>query len=213
MTLIQKIYVMLALLLISFGLGLGLGWKEFRKVPTLANEKPQVQVIQADGSTVLARTTDPAAKPAMLIPKGDKVLHQGFLTVALPSGEETAPTSGSAQGTGPQVPSPLPAMPMTPLKVDYSLVQQPDGTDRLIFKGPTGSVIGGEDIVVSEPDRPKELLYTAGVTRYLRDQTWGVWMERRVAFLSVGAEIRQARAEFGPGKLSTDAALRLGFSF
>ena len=201
-------YTMLALLLIGFGLGLGLGWKTFRKVPTLANEKPEAQIIQQDHSTVLERTTNTAAAPVTQIPKGDKVLHQGFLTVVSPSGAAMLPMAGS----GPQDGAPLPT-PAPPTKIDYSLVEQPDGTDRLIFKGPAGTVIGGEDVVVNEPDRPRELKSTVGVTRYLHEQTYGIWVEHRLAFITIGAEVKQSRAQFGSGRLSTDAALRVGFSF
>ena len=211
MTWTMKIYVTLASLLVAFGLGLGLGWKVFRKVPTVASERPEAQVIQKDGSVVLARTTDPTAKPEMIVPKGDRVLHQGYLTVRFASGAATAQTTGSPQQAAPPLPS-VPDLP-TPLRIDYSLLQQPDGTDRLVFKGPSGTVVGGEDVVVSEPAQPRALNWTVGATRYIRERTYGVWAERRLAFATLGAEIKQSRAEFGSGRLSVDGAIRVGVSF
>jgi hypothetical protein len=163
---------------------------------------------------VLERKTDTKAQPKTEVPKVDTVLHQGEISVTLPPafplGAVTDPTTGSdrkAEDLSHTSPQP------TSLKIDWTLVQQPDHTMRLIVKGPDGSVIGGQDVVINEPDQPRQLNWSAGVARYVREQTWGVWMERRMAFVTIGAEIKQSRAEFGSGKLSTDAALRVGFSF
>jgi hypothetical protein len=209
MTLMAKIYTMLALLLIAFGLGLGLGWKEFRKVPTLANERPAPQIVQKDGSVMLERKSDAAAKPNMDVPKGDKVLRVGKIQW-VPSVAATAPTAGSVPQGTPTQPSSLPAIPQT---IDWALVKEPDGGERLVVKAEDGTVVGGEDVVISEPSQAAQKRpWAVSVSRQLNQATWGLRVDRDVAFLRLGLALTQVRSDL-TGRLSTDTVASVGFTF
>ena len=201
-----KLYVALALFLIAFGLGLGAGWKLYSPKPlTPSATAPEKEIRQQDDSVVLERKNDPTAKPAMSIPRGDTVERVGSVTVQ-PSSVAMAPTSGSVQqGNAPLLPS-LPPI----VRIDWALVKEPDGGQRLIVKTPDGKIVGGEDIIVSQPSPVKSIKWTVFATRYLRERTYGVTGLRTMGPFVLGVGVKQSRAEFGSGKLSADVAVSAG---
>jgi hypothetical protein len=206
MTSTVKIYIGLACLLITFGLGLGAGWKMFRPVVP-PPEKPAPAIIQVDGSTVLERKVNPQATPMVMIPKGDTVLRQGVITLSVPSDAVTAQTSGSVQ---PSVAHPPTVHQVTPEKIDWAFVKEPDQGDRLIVKDENGRVIGGEDVVVREPaESPKELKWGLSLTHHFAQNTWDLRLDRDWKFLRFGAAANQFRS-VTTGTLSYDLALSAG---
>ena len=94
------------------------------------------------------------------------------------------------------------------------MLTEPDGGKRVQFKAENGTILGGTDVLVRPPapvgEPPK---WAAGATRYFREKTYGLWLERKVGPFVVAAEIKQSRADFGSGATATDAALRVGFQF
>ena len=212
MTLIQKTFAVLAALLISFGLGLGAGWRLYRTKPlppSVISDKPPI--ILHDHSVVTNRIYVHDAPPNMEVPQGDQVEEQGMLTVQSGSLVGMAPISGSDQKA-----EPLPASsPCPPVKIEWAVLTEPDGGKRVQFKAVTGSIIGvPEDIEVRPPapiaEPPK---WSAGASRYLREKSWGIWLERKAGPFVVGAEVKQYHAEFGNGKTSADGAVRFGLQF
>jgi hypothetical protein len=163
-------------------------------------------VNQPDGSVILERKVDPKKKPPMQIPVSDTVEHTGSVTIQpLPPLPSTQPIST------PGVPCP----PCPPIKLNWTLVKEPDGGQRLIVKAEGGTVTGGEDIIVNPPAPPPLKLpkWTFLATRYLREKTYGVTGLRTIGPAVVGVTLKQSRADFGSGKLSIDGAVSLGFQF
>ena len=199
---------MSGLLLIAFGLGLGAGWKLWRPKPLAASANaPKPEVRQSDGSLILARKEDPTAKPAMQIPTGDVVQRVGHATIQ-PSVVVTAPISGFA----PPGEETLPTIPPATV-IDWAIVKEPDGGSRVILNSPTGTVTGGEDIVVTPAVSVKQIKWAVLATRYFRERTYGVTGLRTYGPAVVGLTVKQSRAEFGSGKTSLDAAMSVGLQF
>lgn len=167
-----------------FGLGFGAGYKLFRSTPT-PPEKPVKAIVQSDGSLVVARTVDGAAKPLLEVPSGYRVLHQGAVVVAL---RPAAAPANSKAGTA----DPLPTIqPSTAL--DWELIQGGDGDDRLVVKSPDGTVVSATDVAVgSERPAPKELKWSAGGIYGLNTsggKSVGVFVDHDWKFLRTGVEV------------------------
>jgi len=213
MTWTVKLSVILASVLIAFGLGLGAGWKLYKTKPLPPTVvQPEPPIIMHDSSVVIQRVYVPTAKPEMEVPAGDTVEEQGQLNVQ-PSTSPvvTPPTSGS----DPKAAAPLPTSPCPPVKIDWAVLTEPDGGKRVQFKVENGSIVGTPEDLLIRPPAPvgKELHWSAGVSRYVREQTYGLWLSRTAGPFVVGAEAKQSRADFGSGRTSIDAALRLGIQF
>ena len=206
MTSTMKLYLILGLTLLLFGLGFGAGWRLHTPKPISPSAVlPKPEVIQQDGSRILERKVDQHAKPPMVIPHGDTVEHTGSVTID-PLPPITSP------GFIPSPASPCPPCP--PVKLNWTLVREPDGGQRLIVKADGGTITGGEDIIVTPPAPAiKPYRWAVGVSRYLRENTYGIWAQRNAACFVLGGEVRQTRAEFGSGKTSVDAVVRLGYQF
>lgn len=94
-----------------------------------------------------------------------------------------------------------------PLRLDLSLVQV-DGGRRVVASSPDGTVIDAIDMpieaaLIAPPPRP----WAAGVSYAIRDELGGVWVERDVGRLRLGADVEEA----GGGELQ--ARVRLGWRF
>jgi len=165
-----------------------------------------------DSSVVIQRVYVPAAKPKMEVPTGDTVEEQGTLDVQpSTSPEGTPPTSGS----DPKAAGQPPTSPCPPVKIDWAVLTEPDGGKRVQFKVENGSIVGTPEDIVVRPPAPvgHSLAWSAGCSRYVREKTYGVWLSRTAGPFVVGAEVKQSRADFGSGRTSIDAALRLGIQF
>lgn len=142
-------------LIVAFAAGMGVEWviQRPRSVPP---ETPAPEVRQADDSLMLAKQPDQNAKPAHQIPSGAKVERIVSVTV-IPSAEVMPQTDGfDLQDVG----SPASAMPCPPVRVDLTLVLQADQTRRVIASSPDGRVVGGLDVPVDVPDKPRETVWT-----------------------------------------------------
>ena len=206
MTSMTKLYLFLASILILFGLGFGAGWKCHAPKPLAPSATaPKPEVIQSDGSRILERKVDPKKKPPMQIQAGDTVEHTGSVTIQpLPS----LPHSSQIDNVA------VPCPPCPPVKLNWTLVKEPDGGQRLIVKAEGGIVTGGEDIIVNPPaPAPKIPKWTVVATRYIRERTYGITGLRTYGPVVIGATIKQARAEFGSGRISVDGAVSVGAQF
>ena len=143
MTMTTKSYVILGsvLVLAGFALGLGLGWKLYQPKPLPPSAvAPKPEVRQPDNSLVLERKENPKAKPKQIIPKGDVVERTGEATIQPDE------------------------LPHTPVIIDWSLVKEPDGGERIITSSPNGTVVSGQDtVVVNAGQAPKALNWAAGL--------------------------------------------------
>ncbi len=186
------IYLLLALAaLISAA---GLGWWLGQPDPVI--EKPAAEQRQGDGSVVLERRPDPAAKPKQQTPKKAKLERVAQVTVqpaAAPAGE-----------------------PCPPVSVDMSLVREEDGGRRLLASSPDGTIIGGVDVPVdTAAPPPKTLRWAAGLSWAPSSETAGVWIERDVPLFKwaarVGVDVNQTRLD--TYETGAEGRIRVGFAF
>ena len=124
--------------LIAGLLGYGLGWKVSQPTPGKL-DPPAQKIKQADGSVVLARQPDPAAKPKQVLPRGAKV--ERVVSV------EVMPRTSGPSPEGKESPRPV--------TVDLTLVRMPDQTRRVIASSPDGEIVGGLDVPVEAPPVPR----------------------------------------------------------
>jgi len=182
--LIAKFWAWVVALVLVFGMGLGAGYKLFRSKPT-PPEKPAAAIVQSDGSLVVARTVDAAAKPPMEVPSGYRVLHQGSVVVA----PKTVATPADPK---PGTAAPLPTI-QSPTTLNWVLVQGKDGDDRFVVKSPDGTVVSATDVAVgSERPAPKELKWAAGGIYGLNTnggKSVGAFVDHDWKFLRTGVEV------------------------
>ena len=154
------------ILILCSGMWIGYRMARGKMIPT----KPEPQVIQADHSTVLATVPVAVIQPTTQIPRGAKVLQSGTLVLSKSSGG-TGPTNGTGPKEGATPGASLPAIP----KIDFSVVQEPDGADRIIAKA-DGYDVTGTDMVLAEhpgPTLKRELLGLAGWDSYQHKAVYG----------------------------------------
>ena len=126
-------------------LGYGAGYRITRPVKVIEQPKPEVR--QVDGSLVLERKKD-APKPRHIIPEGDKVEREVSVEV-----ETEKPTQS--------------------VRVDLSLVSEPDGGKRVVASSPDGKVVGGADFPVAPVVVPPSLNWSVGGLYDPANRKWG----------------------------------------
>jgi hypothetical protein len=179
---------LIAPMLMALVSAIGLAWALWTS-RQIAAETPAPAVQQSDGSMILERTApQPKAKPKQTIPKGLKVERIEQVTVQ--------PTARAEAGK-----------PCPPVTVDMTLLREPDGGRRVVASSPDGQVVAGLDIpagtiLVASPK------WSAGITMNPTRQTYGVWMDRNVSRLRVGAALLQRDDRRG-----ADPWIRVGWSF
>ena len=189
-------YWLLLVLIVAIAATAGATWLIMR--PTKIIETPAPEVKQADGSIIVERRPNANAKPKQQIPKGSKVERTGEITV---------------QGaTPPEIAACTPTK-CPPVSIDTTLVRNVDGSRRLIVSSPDGQITRAVDIPVetaAPPPEPKQ--WAAGVSYSPTRQTSGIWIERDIARLRIGAELNQVRpiVTSPPG---VEARLRIGWTF
>ena len=113
--------------LLCFGAGMGVMWH--------GEHVPQVQphaaaVIQSDGSRILERNPDKASPALPQIPKGSKVIRVTTATVEKVE-EKNSNSLESVDGK--------------PVTVQFTEIQNADGSTRMIASSESGKIIGGSD--------------------------------------------------------------------
>ncbi len=192
------VYLLLALAALIAAAALG--WWLGQPKPVQEHYAPAQH--QADGSVMLERKPDPAAKPKQQIPKKAKLERVGRVTV---QPERDSLDTGR--------PNSLDAEPCPPVSVDWSLVREPNGGRRVLASSPDGPIIGGVDVPVDTAAPPAEpLRWAAGLSWSHAQQTGGVWVERDVPLFSkaarMGVELQQDTTTTG-----ADIRLRIGLAF
>ena len=139
--------------LLMIGIWIGYQWNK----PKMITVQTQPQVIQADNSIQVAVNPVKQLTPKMLIPKGDKVLSTGTLLL---SPEAPNLTNGQNPKDKGKAPNSLQPIPKTPIDLDFSIVKEDNGIDRLIVKDPTNTyqISGSEEVleqqaVIQEPGK------------------------------------------------------------
>lgn len=161
--------------------------------PTPEITAPAVAQSQADGSLVLARqlaTPAQAAKPPHTIPKGST--EERRMGVKL-----KPPAFDNAEGCRCDPP---------PVEVNLSLVRQGDGR-RVIASSPTGTVLAGLDMPIEAGAMPTPHPWAAGVSYDPLSKGPGLWVERDLGRIRVGAEALRD----GQGKLQ--GRVRVGWAW
>lgn len=168
------------------GAGYGLGWwLRGTDAPATEIVASAPAVRQDDGSLVPAR--EPQAKP----PPAPHALPRGS--------KEERRISATVSPAKPDCP---------PVRLVLSLVQDGAGGRRVVASSPDGEVIQALDMpivpaLVPPPARP----WAAGVSWAPREELGGVWVERDLGRLRVGADLEEA----GGGELQ--ARVRIGWRF
>lgn len=151
-----------------------------RPVPEVIT--PASAVVQSDGSQVVQRSPDAHPKPPPhVLPKG-AVEERRDTFVA-------APAAGASS-----------------VQIDLSLVRMPDNGRRVVASSPDGTIVSALDVPIEPglvPSPPKK--WAAGLS-YSTEREVGVWLERDVGRLRLGAEVSK-----GQGK--PRAELRVGVAF
>lgn len=177
----------IAVLALLFLAGIAAGWYFFKPVKVVEQAAPEV--VQTDGSVVVEKAPDATAKPSHQIPRGTKVERIVHVTAA--SSKTDCP----------------------PVTVDLSMVRQKDGQKRVVASSPDGQIVKAIDIPVENaiaPEEPKH--WAAGLSWSPNRQTAGIWIERDIARIRIGAEVNQARqAAYAPTDL--EARIRVGWTF
>lgn len=175
-----------------------------------APKKPETYappVNQVDGSVVLEKKPMADAKPAAAIPKGSTLVRKASITVQ--AKVPTASVSGTltvesiVQQAKSMMVMPEPEVQATdkqdcpPVTVDLSLVEMPDSSQRVVASSPDGVILGGVDIPVRDAEpQPEPKLWAVGAAISTR-QNLGVWIERDLGFLRLGAEANTTGNESG----------------
>lgn len=184
-----------------------LGWWLARPEKVVETPAPAVQ--QADGSTVLERAPDAKARPAAEIPRGAKLERTVSVTVKPRAESNAGPKAG--QGPGGSL---MPAPDCPPVKVDLSLVRMPDRTRRVVASSPNGEIVGGLDVPVDTAPGSEPQRWAAGLSWSPIHHTAGVWVERDIGRVRLGADLQQARPLGLANTLtSTEVRLRVGLTF
>lgn len=177
------------LIIIAFVAGAALAslvnWKLWHKDPVI--ETYATEERQMDGSAILERKPDAAAKPVHQIPKGAKVERVVKLEVKATTTETVSEDTDSAGAARPIIDCP-------PVQVDLSLVKLPDETRRVIASSTNGEIVAGVDIPVEAARQAKEPKWAAGLTMSPIGRGYGAFVDRDFGPFRVGAEINQSEA-------------------
>lgn len=210
----------LALVLVAVGLvaGVGLGWRLFTPEPAPI-ETPAPEVRQGDGSVVLERAPDPAAKPAHEVPRGGTVERQVSVVVrpdpvTRPRVDSQADSLTEPEAAHPPVHNAPPGAQADTIlcpdvTVDLSLVRMPDRTRRVIASARGGTILGGLDIPVESPVEAKRLLWAAGAIWAPGSNAFGGFIHRDVGPLRVGLDVIQSSRP-SIGRNALEARLLVG---
>jgi len=183
----------IALLIFMVAFVGAVAWWMSRPIPM--PEPPAPAVRQDDGSLILERKPDPAAKPKQQIPRRAKVERVASVTVQ------------------PDAPAPESRNPCPPVTVDLTLIREPDGARRILASSPNGQVVGGLDVPVEPITLPAPAKrWAAGLSWSPIDRTSGIWIERDMWRVRVGAELNQA-AGVHTSATGFDARVRIGITF
>lgn len=152
-----------------------------KPVPEVVTAAPQV--VQADHSVIAERAPDAHPPPARhMLPKGAVEERRTSVVVA-------------------------PAPAASTVEVDLSLVRMPDNGRRVVASSPNGTVISALDIPIEAGlAPPPEKPWAAGLS-YGMGRAVGVWVDRDVGRLRVGAAVER----LADGR--AEAQIRVGVRF
>lgn len=143
------------------------GWKLWHKNPVV--ETYSAEQRQEDGSVMLERKPDAAAKPTHAVPKDSKVERVVKLEVKAKEKPDCPPVN-----------------------VDLSLVRLPDETRRVIASSTNGEVLAGVDIPVESASPVSTPKWAAGLSMSPITRGYGVFVDRDLGPFRVGAEVNQS---------------------
>jgi hypothetical protein len=162
-----------------------LAWAEWPQAPRLEVATPAPQMRQADGSVLAERAPPAADRP-------------------LPPAPHILPRGAREERRERVIVAPAPAA--STVEVDLSLVRQ-GAERRVVASSPDGQVLHAIDIPIDPvPPPPADRSWAAGLS-YSTQHAVGVWLDRDVGRLRLGAELdRQADGR-------VQAMLRVGVRF
>lgn len=194
---------------------LSFAWWAWKPTPPKPETYKQ-EVKQADGSVVLEKKPDPEAKPAQHLPTGAKLVRKATVTVQAKMPTVTVSGTMTVESVVEQMKSAFAepekmmqksvvALPVEakeqqsgesfnsldcpPVTVDLSLVEMPDKSQRVIASSDNGVIIGGVDIPVRDAEQQIEPKKWAAGAAISTKQNLGVWVDRDLGFVRIGAQI------------------------
>lgn len=196
-------------------LAVGITWWIMRPTPVIETAAPAVT--QSDGSLVVERAADAAAKPAHKVPKGATVERVVQIDVR-PRRPATVKDSLTPADPEPAalrhgVVLPPAAVPCPPVRLDLSLVREPDGARRVVASSPDGDILRALDIPVetaAPPPAPHR--WAAGASYAPVERAAGLWIERDLGRVRIGLDINQTRPRIA-GPTDIEARLRVGVTW
>lgn len=122
-------------LVVGGAVGYYLGFKVNQPIAVTETYKPAI--VQTDGSVVLERKPDAKAKPKQTLPPDAKV--ERVVSVEVETAEPT-----------------------NHVRVDLTVISEPDGGKRVVASTPDGRIVGGSDIPVTPILIPRIQNWTVG---------------------------------------------------
>lgn len=196
-------------------LAVAVTWWMMRPAPVV--ETAAAAVTQSDGSLVVERAPDAAAKPAHMVPKGTTVERVVRIDVRprrpATVNESLTPGGPELAALGHGVVLPPAAAPCPSVRLDLSLVREQGGARRVIASSPDGDILRALDIPVetaAPPPAPHR--WAAGLSYAPIARAAGAWIERDIGRVRLGLDINQTRVRIG-GPADIEARLRVGVTW
>jgi hypothetical protein len=184
-------HLAIGLVLAAVGAVGGVALEHWVRAPKLEDVSPAPAAVQKDGSVVAERAAPaPTSRPPHLLPKGAKEVRRVQVVV---QPREMAPTPDGRCDP-------------KPVEVDMSLVRV-DGGQRVVASTPDGTVVKALDLPIEATSVPAAPHRWAAGLSYGTDRSPGLWLERDLGRLRVGAEVVRQPAG------GAQARVRVGLSW
>lgn len=183
---------LLVLIGVALGFFVGRQYEASLTVPEDTSFAPEV--IQGDGSVILERDPDPSpSPPPHQLPAG--AIEERRVTVQLQPTSPPADTQGTTASK--------------PIGLTLSLIQV-DGGRRVVGSADGAEIVGGLDIPILPTDLARRFDWAAGASYDPFNETGGVWVDRDIERIRVGADLYQDRSG---SELGMGIRLRVGWRF
>lgn len=197
MTLQIKLILAAILLCMSCLSGIYIGYKMFNNKPEIVYQHSAGEVVVNSNTKLLAKQPDKDAKADMPLPKGATLerlvkfsVTQKVKQKKLPAQPQESTESRNVEGKvgGKNSETPLDEL-CPPIDISLALILDKDKQQRVEAYSPNGDIVGGIDIPVRDITIPKEAKKWAVGMSYNTLQVKGLWVERDVGRIRLGAEV------------------------
>ena len=209
-----QVKLILAAILLSLSClsGVYIGYKMFNNKPEIVYQHSAGEVVINDNTKLLAKQPDKDAKADMPLPKGATLERVVKFSVkqkklpAQPTQEATESRNVEGKVGGVSGETSLDEL-CPPIDISLALILDKDKQQRVEAYSINGDIVGGIDIPVRDITIPKEVKKWAVGMSYNTLQVKGLWVERDIGRVRLGAEAQSAPMY---GNVYT---ARVGFTF